>query len=104
MAKMVKKSVAPFYLVAALWLGWALLLPLYRPLHYVLAGVASAIVFVLGKAIWPNKAYQTPDPEPGAPRPEAQAGEEDHRRQRAGQTGGAEGPGPLRDAPPERGH
>ena len=48
MAKMVKKSVAPFYLVAALWLGWALLLPLYRPLHYVLAGVASAIVFVLG--------------------------------------------------------
>ncbi|MCQ4866142.1 5-bromo-4-chloroindolyl phosphate hydrolysis family protein [Pseudoflavonifractor phocaeensis] len=75
MAKMVKKSVAPFYLVAALWLGWALLLPLYRPLHYVLAGVASAIVFVLGKAIWPNKAYQTPDPQPGAPRPEAKAEE-----------------------------
>ena len=71
MAKMVKKSVAPFYLVAALWLAWALLLPLYRPLHYVLAAVASVIVFVLGKAVWPNKTYQTPDPEPRAAEPAA---------------------------------
>lgn len=73
MAKMVKKSVAPFYLVAALWLGWAFLLPFYRPLHYVLAGVASVIAFVLGKAVWPDKTYQTPEAEPRAKAPETKS-------------------------------
>lgn len=64
MTKKVKRSVAPFYLVAALWLAWALLLPLYRPLDYVLAAVASVVVFILGKAIWPDKTYQIADQEP----------------------------------------
>ena len=63
MTKKVKRSVAPFYLVAALWLAWALLLPLYRPLDYVLAAAASVAVFILGKAIWPDKIYQIADPE-----------------------------------------
>ena len=68
MAKFVKKSVAPYYAVAALWLAWALLFPLYRPAHYALAAVCSFLVFTLGKAVWPNKTYTTPEPE--APRQE----------------------------------
>ena len=63
MTRKVKRSVVPFYLVAALWLAWALLLPLYRPLDYILAAVVSVIVFIVGKAIWPDKAYQIADPE-----------------------------------------
>ena len=73
MTKKVKRSVAPFYLVAALWLVWALILPLYRPLDYILAAVASVIVFIIGKAIWPDKAYQIADPEGEKKEPEKQA-------------------------------
>jgi len=73
MTKKVKRSVAPFYLVAALWLVWALILPLYRPLDYILAAVASVIVFIVGKAIWPDKAYQIADPEGEKKEPEKQA-------------------------------
>ena len=36
MAKMVKKSVIPFYLAAAVWLVWALAFSLYRVSDYVL--------------------------------------------------------------------
>lgn len=60
---MMKKSVAPFYAVAVLWLAWALLFPLYSPLHYVLAAACSLLAFTLGKAVWPDKAYSTPEPE-----------------------------------------
>lgn len=55
---------APIYAVAVLWLVWGLFFPLYKPFHFVLAAVASVIVFCLGKVIWPNKTYETPDPEP----------------------------------------
>ncbi len=64
MAKIVKKSVAPIYAVAVLWLVWGLFFPLYKPFHFVLAAIASVIVFCIGKVIWPNKTYNTPDPEP----------------------------------------
>ena len=42
-----RKSAAPFYAVAALWLIYALLFPLYRPMHYVLLAVVSAVVFLI---------------------------------------------------------
>lgn len=64
MAKIVKKSVAPIYAVAVLWLVWGLFFPLYKPFHFILAAIASVVVFCLGKVIWPNKTYETPDPEP----------------------------------------
>ncbi|MGN0968129.1 MAG: 5-bromo-4-chloroindolyl phosphate hydrolysis family protein, partial [Oscillospiraceae bacterium] len=64
MAKIVKKSAAPIYAVAVLWLVWGLFFPLYKPFHFVLAAVASVAVFCVGKVIWPNKTYNTPDPEP----------------------------------------
>ena len=62
-----KVSVLPIYLVGAVWLGYALLFPLNSPLHYVLCAGLSAAVFVAGKAIFPDKVYQTP----GAPKEEA---------------------------------
>ena len=64
MAKIVKKSVAPIYAVAVLWLVWGLFFPLYKPFHFILAAIASVAVFCVGKVIWPNKTYNTPDPEP----------------------------------------
>ena len=60
MAKVVKKSAAPIYLVAALWAVWALAFPLYSPLHYITAAAASILGYVVAKAIFPDRAYQTP--------------------------------------------
>ncbi|MEG1720554.1 MAG: 5-bromo-4-chloroindolyl phosphate hydrolysis family protein [Pseudoflavonifractor sp.] len=77
MAKVVKKSVAPIYAVALLWIVWAILFPLYAPLHYILAVAASLVVFVLGKAIWPDKTFQDPkvaeQPEKTEKKPEPKA-------------------------------
>ena len=64
MAKIVKKPVAPIYAVAVLWVVWGLLFPLHKPIHFVAAAAVSVIVFCVGKAIWPDKTYETPDPEP----------------------------------------
>ena len=55
-----KVSVLPIYLVGIIWLGYALVFPLHAPLHYILCAGLSFAAFVLGKAIWPDKVYQTP--------------------------------------------
>ncbi len=73
MAKIVKKPVAPIYAVAVLWLVWGLLFPLYKPFHFVLAAIASVIVFCVGKVLWPNKTYTIPDPEPAEEKKEEPA-------------------------------
>ena len=64
MARVTKKSVAPIYAVAALWVVWGLLFPLHKVIHFILAAVASVIVFCVGKVIWPNRTIVVPDPEP----------------------------------------
>ncbi len=64
MAKIEKKPVAPIYALVLLWVVWGLFLPLHSTLHYVLAAAASVVVFCVAKLIWPNKTYETPDPEP----------------------------------------
>lgn len=64
MAKITKKPVAPIYAVTVLWIVWGLFFPLHKPFHFVLAVIASVAVFCIGKAIWPNKTYETADPEP----------------------------------------
>lgn len=66
MAKVTKKSVAPIYAVAALWVIWGLLFPLYKVIHFVLAIVVSVLVFCVGKILWPNKTMDVPDPAPKA--------------------------------------
>ena len=63
MAKVVKKSVAPVYTVGILWLLWAFFLPLYRPLHYIAAAVLSLVVYLIGRAIWPDRVFETPEPQ-----------------------------------------
>lgn len=64
MARITKKSVAPIYAVAVLWVIWGMFFPLYKVFHFILAAIASVAVFCIGKVIWPNKTYTTPDPEP----------------------------------------
>ncbi len=63
MAKMVKKSPAPLYFAAAVWLGWGLLLPLYRLSDYLLAAACSIFAGLLGKKLFPDTAYETPETE-----------------------------------------
>lgn len=69
MAKQVKKSPAPLYCAAAVWLAWGLLLPLYRPLDYLLAAGGSLVAFGVGKLLFPDQSYELPRTEP-APEPE----------------------------------
>lgn len=43
----VRKPVAPFYAAAVVWLAYALLFPLYRPVHFLLVAVVSLAVFLV---------------------------------------------------------
>lgn len=63
MAIVKKKSVAPFYAVAVVWLLWALLGPLYTVGQLIGAAGVSVLVFVLAKAIWPDRTWTTPEPD-----------------------------------------
>ena len=46
-----RKPTAPFYAVAALWIVYALLFPLYAPAHYALLIAASAAVYLVANAL-----------------------------------------------------
>lgn len=54
-----RKPVAPFYAVAVLWLAYALVLPLYAPMHFALLGAASAGVFALALALCRGSGAET---------------------------------------------
>lgn len=60
MAKHIKRSVIPIYLIGVTWLGYALFFSLRAPLDFALCAGVSAGVFVLGKAIFPDKTYTIP--------------------------------------------
>jgi len=60
MAKHIKYSVAPIYMVGFTWLGFALVRPLYTLPQYLLCAGISLVVFIVGKAIFPNKSYEMP--------------------------------------------
>lgn len=64
MAKHVKRSVLPIYLVGVVWLVYALLFPLRTAGQYLICAALSAVAFVIGKALFPDKAYQMPGEEP----------------------------------------
>lgn len=57
MAKHVKRSVLPIYLVGVVWLGYALLFPLRTAAQYALCAGVSLVAFVIGKAVFPDKVY-----------------------------------------------
>ena len=62
MATVKKKSVASYYLVAAVWLAWAVFGTLYRVSDYVMAAAVSLLVWFVGKALWPDKSWTAPEP------------------------------------------
>ena len=61
MAKMVKKSPVPLYFAGAVWLLWGLLLPLYRLSDILLCAGVSLMALAVGKAVFPNQSYETPE-------------------------------------------
>jgi len=63
MAKIVKKSPAPLYFAAAVWLIFGCFLSLYRLSDYLLAAGVSLIAAVVGKKLFPDQTYETPEPQ-----------------------------------------
>ena len=61
MAKQVKRSVLPIYLVGFVWLGYALMYSLSAPIDFVLCAGASLAAYLIGKAIFPDKEFTVPD-------------------------------------------
>ena len=72
MAKHVKRSAAPIYLIGVTWLVYAFLFPLNSLIHYLICGVLSAATFVVGKAIFPDKVYEIKDEKPKEEKKEEQ--------------------------------
>jgi hypothetical protein len=68
MAKITKKSVAPVYAVAVVWLVFGLSRHLYMPFHFAVAAIVSVAVYAVARAFSPNRTFEIPDPEP-APKP-----------------------------------
>ena len=60
MAKHVKHSVVPIYLVGAVWLASGAFFSLHRVTDYVACAAVSAVAFVAGKALFPDKTYEVP--------------------------------------------
>ena len=95
MAKHVKRSVIPIYLVGVVWLVFGLGLRLYQPVDYILCALVSVAAFVVGKAIFPDKSYQIA------------GGEDEEEKKQArrpgegpGGAGGAAAPGAGGEGPP----
>ena len=73
MAKIVKKSPIPLYGAAAVWILWAVFLPMYALWHFALVIAASLLVWFGLKKLCPDKVLNLPDPEPAPdPAPEPQ--------------------------------
>jgi hypothetical protein len=85
MAKVVKKSVGPIYMVGALWLVWAFVLPLYHPAHYAAAVVLSFAAYLIGRALFPDKAFKTPEPKvEQQPKQESEASKQEKKPESTG--------------------
>ena len=71
MAKIVKKSPAPLYVVAALWAIWGFFGPMYAWWHFAVLAAGSAALYFLSRKCFPDKVLNLPDPEPAPePKPE----------------------------------
>ena len=57
MAKHIKRSVMPIYLVGVTWLVQATVFSLYRLSDYIICVILSVIVFILAKMVFPDKEY-----------------------------------------------
>ena len=62
--KKVRKSAAPLYGAAAVWVVWALVLDLYRWNHFAMAALVSAGVFLLLRGVCRDEVTEIPVPDP----------------------------------------
>ena len=60
MKKIVHKPAAPLYAAAAAWVLYALLVPLYRPGHFVIALAASAVVYGIARLFCKDIVEEVP--------------------------------------------
>ena len=60
MAKHVKRSVLPIYLIGVTWLVYAVARGFGSMSDYWICSILSAVVFVVGKMIFPDKSYTMP--------------------------------------------
>lgn len=72
-----RKSVLPIYLVGVVWLLWGLFGSLYRPSHYILAAVVSALVYILARAIFPDRNEPVPEDKPKEAQPAKEEAKEE---------------------------
>ena len=61
MATVKKRSVAPYYIVAAFWLAWAVFGPLYRVSDYLLCAGLSLAAWLAAKSLFPDRTWTKPD-------------------------------------------
>ena len=61
MKQIVRKSTKPLYAAAATWLLYALLFPLYKLPHYLLAAGAAAVVGIVARLLCPNTVEEVPE-------------------------------------------
>ena len=69
MKQIVRKSAIPLYAAAATWLLYALLFPLYRLPHYLLAAGAAAVVGIVARLLCPDTVEEVEE----KPRPTGNA-------------------------------
>ena len=62
--KKVRKSTAPYYGAAALWVVWALLFDLYRPTHFIVLGILSFGLFLFLRAMCKDEVTEVEVPDP----------------------------------------
>lgn len=60
MKKIVHKPAAPLYAAAAAWVLYALLFPLYRPGHFVIALAASAVIYGIARLFCKDIVEEVP--------------------------------------------
>ena len=61
MKKIVRKSAGPLYAAAAVWVLYALLFPLYRPVHFLVALAASAAAYFVAGKFCPDVVEEVPE-------------------------------------------
>ena len=80
MKKIVHKPAAPIYAAAVVWILYALLFPLYKLPHYLLAAGAAAVVGVVARLLCPNTVEEVPEEPKTTGNPELDKMIEDGRK------------------------
>ena len=90
MAKHIKRSVMPIYMVGASWLIYAALFQLRTPVQYVMCAAVSLAVFVGGKALFPDKSYKLPGEPEEAEQPKKAKPKKEKKPEKPKSTGNPE--------------